>query len=470
MVTRHERTLHAHDQEARQFQQKDADGEYVADEVNVAWAPPVRPTAPDTPPQDPQGLDNRHHLDFVPRAVSTEHGNVEETLSPASSSTTPSSISLPSAVSRRGTIALASVDEEESNAAAMIAETASMSSTTHHRPRDVSMAAESVAIRSDSSHSSQHPPLDPLCHSGNQQHSSNGAIGPDVTIDMAIDELIPFAQPPSDRAVSPHQHRQDQSLPPNPIVQDPMPFSFSPMPDVDLDLSGFTFTPLGAQVFDLPQHQQDVQSPYPFSMAELDALSHFGQPKAQISRQDDAQKSGDALPDANNEADECNLPRLLSGERLTHASLILDSSAHVSLQADLRERLGHRHAEAHLPAAKVLQGFLSAYISSFHTHLRIIHLQTFDPRTTPSPLVLAMCSIGALYRLDRRRARHLYDIAVRSVETVCYRVWGWLLPCIWKMTDYLRLHARCSTTIRLWSRTTAFGTFKRGPFLASTPS
>ncbi|KAI8656120.1 hypothetical protein NCS55_01266500 [Fusarium keratoplasticum] len=418
LVTRHERTLHAHDQEAQQYKQNDADGEYVADQVNVAWAAPARSAAPDTPPQDPQALETCHHLDLVPRAASPGHGN-GGALSPSSSSTTPSSTSQ-SVASR-----LASLDEADS-AVAMIAETVSIG-TAHHGPRDASVVAESVAVshpRPDSSHSSQNPPFDPLRHASDQ-HNSNGTIDADIAIDMDIDNLMPYTQPPADKGTSPHQHRhrqsRNQSLPSNPIVQDPMPFTFSPMPDVDLDLSGFTFTPLAADVFDLPQNQQNVQPQYHFSLAELDALSHFGQSNAQIPLQDDSLKSGNALPDTNvtgKEADQSDLPILLSGERVAYPSLVLDNSTYLSIQADLMERLGASHVKVDLPPVKLLQGFLSGYISSFHTHLRIIHLQTFDPRTAPSPLVLAMCSIGALYRLDRRRARHLYDIAVRSVETI----------------------------------------------------
>ncbi|KAM6515702.1 hypothetical protein FALCPG4_013917 [Fusarium falciforme] len=418
LVTRHERTLHAHDQEAQQYKQNEADSEYVADQVNVAWAAPARSAAPDTPPQDPQALDTCHHLDLVPRAASPGHGN-GGALSPSSSSTTPSSTSQ-SVASR-----LASLDEADS-AVAMIAETVSIG-TAHHGPRDASVAAESVAVshpRPDSSHSSQNPPFDPLRHASDQ-HNSNGTIDADIAIDMDIDNLIPYKQPPADKGTSPHQHRhqqsRNQSLPSNPIVQDPMPFTFSPMPDVDLDLSGFTFTPLAADVFDLPQNQQNAQPQYHFSLAELDALSHFGQSNVQIPLQDDSQKSGNALPDTNvteKEADQSDLPILLSGERVACPSLVLDNSTYLAIQADLMERLGASHVKVDLPPVKLLQGFLSGYISSFHTHLRIIHLQTFDPRTAPSPLVLAMCSIGALYRLDRRRARHLYDIAVRSVETI----------------------------------------------------
>ncbi|EEU41998.1 uncharacterized protein NECHADRAFT_86139 [Fusarium vanettenii 77-13-4] len=418
LVTRHERTLHAHDQEPQQYGQNDADGEFVADQVNVAWAPPTRSAAPDTPPQDPQALDTCHHLDLAPRAASLEHGN-GGALSPSSSSTTPSSTSQ-SVASR-----LASLDGADS-AVAMIAETVSIG-TAHHGPRDTSVAAESVAIshpRPVSSHSSQNPPLDSLRHASDQ-HNSNGAIDTDIAIDMDIDHLIPYTQSPVDKGIFPHQHRQrqsqnqSQSLPSNPIVQDSMPFTFSPMPDVDLDLSGFTFTPLAADLFDPPQNQQSILPTYHFSLAELDALSHLGQSNTQIPLQDDSLKTGNALSDTTRkEFDQSDLPTLLSGERLAYPTLSLDNSVYLSIQTDLMERLGGSHARADLPPVKLLQGFLLGYISSFHTHLRIIHLQTFDPRTTPSPLVLAMCSIGALYRLDRRRARHLYDIAVRSVETI----------------------------------------------------
>ncbi|WAO90083.1 Hypothetical protein NCS54_00749400 [Fusarium falciforme] len=87
---------------------------------------------------------------------------------------------------------------------------------------------------------------------------------------------------------------------------------------------------------------------------------------------------------------------------------------------DLVERHVPEHKLEEIPTEKLCQGFLSSYMDCFHGHFPIIHRPTFTSTTTPSPLLLIMCSIGALYRLDRRRAKSLYDITVRSIEQVRY--------------------------------------------------
>lgn len=111
-----------------------------------------------------------------------------------------------------------------------------------------------------------------------------------------------------------------------------------------------------------------------------------------------------------------DLPSLLEDGRQQYPTVTFDEDTHTSLRKDMSSRLRISAGDFQLPTAKTLQGFLSAYITSFHSHFPIIHMQTFDLAHTPGPLVLSICSIGALYRLDRRRARHLYDLAIRSVE------------------------------------------------------
>ncbi|KAH7133869.1 fungal-specific transcription factor domain-containing protein [Dactylonectria macrodidyma] len=365
LVTRHERTLHAQDQEPlqrqRQQKQQDTGCEYVADQVNVAWTPPVRPAGPTTPPGDPQEPDDDQDqdLDFhtgtvaQPQLLSLMHGN-GEAISPSSSSATSSNTTASVASHGGGTMALLELDEADFTAE-IISET--------------------------------------IITSNNLE-----AAEPHLMTDMVIDHPRPLSQeinidisqhhPHHNQNHHHHHHHEPTSWPSNPIDQDPMSFIFSPMPDTDLDLTAFTFSPLNNQAFDqlLPLSHTTENDPAP------------AVPKTQ--------------------PPEPNLPVLLSGEHCRCPPLTIDSAAYLSLRTDLSRRLGVSDTAIDLPSAKLCQGFLSSYVSSFHSHLRIIHLQTFDPKTTPSPLLLAMCSIGALYRLDRRRARYLYDTAVRSVETV----------------------------------------------------
>lgn len=63
------------------------------------------------------------------------------------------------------------------------------------------------------------------------------------------------------------------------------------------------------------------------------------------------------------------------------------------------------------PTVDDLNRFLSGYVECFHRHFPIIHLPSLDIEETPSPLIFAICSIGAQYRLDRRKAKNLFALA-----------------------------------------------------------
>lgn len=115
-----------------------------------------------------------------------------------------------------------------------------------------------------------------------------------------------------------------------------------------------------------------------------------------------------------------DLPHLLVEQHLSAPQLILDHAGYDHLTRHLSDRLESPERIRHLPPAKTCQTLLHSYVKSFHCHLPFIHLQSMDVQKTPGPLVLAMCSIGALYRLDRRRSQHLYDLAWSSIRPVCY--------------------------------------------------
>ncbi|KAK7543476.1 fungal-specific transcription factor domain-containing protein [Phyllosticta citricarpa] len=70
------------------------------------------------------------------------------------------------------------------------------------------------------------------------------------------------------------------------------------------------------------------------------------------------------------------------------------------------------------PDQNELQKFVECYVSCFHRHLPLIHFASLKLEATPSPLVLAICCIGALYRLERRRAEALCDLASTQIEAV----------------------------------------------------
>jgi hypothetical protein len=71
-----------------------------------------------------------------------------------------------------------------------------------------------------------------------------------------------------------------------------------------------------------------------------------------------------------------------------------------------------------LPSTKLLNRFLAGYLLSFHPHYPIFHIPTMVIEKTPAPLVLAICTIGALFRLDRKHAAILQQWADHTLSHV----------------------------------------------------
>lgn len=405
-VTRHERTLHADGQEQQQDQQQDSIEEYVADQVNEAWAPSALPTATalETQPSD------------------LEEPGTDQNLSGRGAPANESAIrSFPSPR-----------DEADFYPSSSPA-TSSSNRTTHTtaRQRNTPSTTVNTSTNTQPQFATTHDDYDPSCDSPNfatiypiaQDHIAK-AIDPELLpTAMALDDEIPLTQV-GRGAVSPHR-RQDQNRPgpSGPPDQDPVPFVFSPMPDVDLDLGAFSFSTLPGHIMDLGHNQHNPQmagdfGPQPLPAGDFEAMSNFGYPPAQVIPDFNPPENPTARPGTLEPCDARDIPLLLQDEPRPGPVLTLDDTAYLSIRSDLAQRLALPDHEIDIPSAKVCQGFLSSYVNNFHGHLPVIHLPTLCPKLMPSPVILAMCSIGALYRLDRRRARQLYDTASRSVETV----------------------------------------------------
>jgi hypothetical protein len=83
-----------------------------------------------------------------------------------------------------------------------------------------------------------------------------------------------------------------------------------------------------------------------------------------------------------------------------------------------------------LPSSRMLDNFLCKFFQCFQRHLPIFHVPTFDPAATPAPLVLALCSIGALYTLNRKHAAALRLMANDALHTTLPRKYTGQPPCI----------------------------------------
>ncbi|KAK6385921.1 hypothetical protein LTS17_001493 [Exophiala oligosperma] len=87
-----------------------------------------------------------------------------------------------------------------------------------------------------------------------------------------------------------------------------------------------------------------------------------------------------------------------------------------NLLNDLNERLMPSEMTSfRLPSAPALQKCIRTAIDNFHVHMPILHLQTFDFASAPSPLILIICAIGALYRLERKIAEPLFRKADQAL-------------------------------------------------------
>lgn len=98
-------------------------------------------------------------------------------------------------------------------------------------------------------------------------------------------------------------------------------------------------------------------------------------------------------------------------------TLVFTETMRTKLMEDLSTRLpSEKLDDFHLPPAIALQKCFRTFVDAFHVHLPIFHLPTMDFERTPSPLVLAMCAIGALYRLERKVAASLYHKADQALS------------------------------------------------------
>ena len=107
---------------------------------------------------------------------------------------------------------------------------------------------------------------------------------------------------------------------------------------------------------------------------------------------------------------EGSLSVLIPPPRLSkQSSIVFTEATRAHVLRDLSSRLSLEQMNSfRLPTAAALQKCIRTYMDAFHVHLPIFHLPTMDFDTIPSPLILAICAIGAQYRLERKVAASLY--------------------------------------------------------------
>lgn len=98
---------------------------------------------------------------------------------------------------------------------------------------------------------------------------------------------------------------------------------------------------------------------------------------------------------------------------------LFDEEAHAHTWTDLCSRLDASALSSfRLPTAALMRKWLRVYVDAFHVHFPFIHLPTLDFTKVSSPLTLAICAIGALYRLNRSAAVALHVKAVQCLDAL----------------------------------------------------
>ncbi|VUC37786.1 unnamed protein product [Clonostachys rosea] len=274
-------------------------------------------------------------------------------------------------------------------------------------------------------------------HSKNA-HTELEAAAIDLQAGVGIDSSggIPLRQLPygtgaSDAAANQSRQNQQSDFPMDAHDQDALYMiqnhtrNYSPFPLLGTYQTETSLSPLPGSIlgpdFELPgiqtahvdsttqtqplssSHRED----FAYSMNPTSAYMLFTNPPAYLSQSDYA-----AAPAVSGNG----IPHLRDTVPPSYPLPAMDDTAYAALRSDLGERLGVPEIEIDIPPTALCQEFLSSFAASFNCHMPIVHLPTWRPSSEPSPLVLAMCSIGALYRLDHSRARRIYDVALRSVK------------------------------------------------------
>ncbi|CAG8909741.1 unnamed protein product [Penicillium egyptiacum] len=117
-----------------------------------------------------------------------------------------------------------------------------------------------------------------------------------------------------------------------------------------------------------------------------------------------------------------SLPTIRREKFVQSPQYLINETDFERIHKDASVQLGNSGPDCNFLKLNELQQFIKSYVECFHKHLPFIHLPSFSPLNTPSPLIFAMASIGALYRLKRRRAYDFFRLSetIQSAES-CFR-------------------------------------------------
>lgn len=110
-----------------------------------------------------------------------------------------------------------------------------------------------------------------------------------------------------------------------------------------------------------------------------------------------------------------SLPTVVMRDRPRIKPAMFTESMRRNLIFDLMDMGCDADLATKLPSSTVLQNCVRGYFERFDIHLGLFHPHTMNLSQTASPLILAMCAIGALYRLDRKLSAFLFCTAENAL-------------------------------------------------------
>jgi hypothetical protein len=96
----------------------------------------------------------------------------------------------------------------------------------------------------------------------------------------------------------------------------------------------------------------------------------------------------------------------------------LNENIYHAIMASIRHQIPLTSDMEPLLSIRDMRQFLKCYLVCFHRHCPIIHLPSLNLEAVPCHLIMAMCAIGALYRLRRKTAHDLWQCANQMCEKV----------------------------------------------------
>ncbi len=94
-----------------------------------------------------------------------------------------------------------------------------------------------------------------------------------------------------------------------------------------------------------------------------------------------------------------------------HQTLRFSQEDYAAFAAALQAHHELLHREFKIPSRHALNRYLEGFVSSFCKHLPFIHTPSMRISTMPLDLLLAVVSVGAQYRFERRAAIELYKVS-----------------------------------------------------------